>query len=147
MVGLPGQTLDDMASDIIFIREIDADMVGIGPFIPHPNTPLRDSTGGTLEMSLKMVALARLATRNALLPATTAAGSIDPFGREKALMAGANVVMPNYTPLKYRVDYEIYPNKRCINEDPAECHGCMQARILSVGRKVAIGPGHTYKNR
>lgn len=147
MVGLPGQTLDDMASDIIFVRSLDADMVGIGPFIPHPDTPLGDSSTGTLRMTLKMVALARIATRNAHLPATTAVGSIDEFGREKALMAGANIVMPNYTPLKYRVDYEIYPNKRCITEDPADCHGCMAARILSVGRTIGKGPGHTLKGR
>lgn len=145
MVGIPGQTIDDMASDILFVHDLDADMVGIGPFIPHPGTPLGEFPGGTLEMALRMVALARLATRNAHIPATTAMGSIDPFGREKALMVGANIVMPNYTPLKYRVNYEIYPNKRCINEDPAECHGCMAARILSIGRTVAKGPGHTLK--
>lgn len=145
MVGLPGQTLDDLAEDVIFVRGMDADMVGVGPFIPHPNTPLAGFPGGSLEMTLKMVALVRIATRNALLPATTAAGSIDPFGREKALEAGANVVMPNYTPLKYRVNYEIYPNKRCITEDPEHCHGCMQARIISVGRTVGQGPGHSFK--
>ena len=147
MVGIPGQTVDDMASDVIFVREIDADMVGVGPFIPHPNTPLGHDSGGTLDKTLKMVAVVRIATRNALLPATTAVGSIDPFGREKALQAGANVVMPNYTPLKYRVDYEIYPNKRCISEDPEHCHGCMRARIESIGRTVASGPGHSYKKK
>lgn len=145
MVGLPGQTLDDLASDILFVRELDADMVGIGPFIPHPETLLGECPGGTLDLSLKMVALARIATRNAHIPATTAVGSIDEFGREKALMCGANVVMPNYTPLKYRVDYEIYPNKRCISEDPAECHGCMRARIASINRTVSSGPGHSLK--
>ncbi|MHB1000938.1 MAG: [FeFe] hydrogenase H-cluster radical SAM maturase HydE [Armatimonadota bacterium] len=145
MVGLPGQTIDDMASDVIFVRDIDADMVGVGPFIPHPDTPLGDNPGGTLEMTLKMVALVRIATRNAHLPATTAVGSIDPFGREKALQSGANIVMPNYTPLKYRVNYEIYPNKRCIAEDPEHCHGCMRARIESIGRNVAEGCGHSYK--
>lgn len=145
MVGLPGQTVNDLAADIMFVRDIEADMVGIGPFIPHPETPLNDFPGGTLEMTLKMVALARIATRNAHLPATTAVGSIDEFGREKALMAGANVVMPNYTPLKYRVDYEIYPNKRCITEDPGHCHGCMQARIASISRTVGNGPGHSVK--
>ena len=145
MVGLPGQTLDDLATDIIFVRDIGADMVGIGPFIPHPDTPLHEFSGGTLDMTLKMVALARIVTRDAHLPATTAVGSIDEFGREKALMCGANVVMPNYTPLKYRIDYEIYPNKRCISEDPAECHGCMKARIAAIHRTVGVGPGHSLK--
>lgn len=145
MVGIPGQTIEDMADDIIFVRGIDADMVGIGPFIPHPNTPLGECVGGDLDMTLKMVALARIATRNAHIPATTAVGSIDEFGREKTLMAGANIVMPNYTSLKYRVNYEIYPNKRCITEDPMLCHGCMRARIESIGRSVAAGPGHSLK--
>ena len=145
MVGLPGQTLNDLAEDVIFVRDLDADMVGIGPFIPHPNTPLGGAPAGTLELTLKMVALVRIATRNAHIPATTATGSIDPFGREKALMAGANIVMPNYTPLAYRVDYEIYPNKRCITEDPEDCHGCMRARIMSIGRTVGEGAGHSLK--
>lgn len=145
MVALPWQTVEDMAEDIIFVRGLNADMVGIGPFIPHPGTPLGDFPCGTLQATLKMVALARIATRNAHLPATTAIGSIDELGREKALQAGANVMMPNYTPLKYRVNYEIYPNKRCITEDPEHCHGCMQMRIFSVGRTVGKGPGHTLK--
>jgi biotin synthase len=145
MVGLPGQTIADMADDVIFVRDLEADMVGIGPYIPHPNTPLAGCPPGTLEMTLKMVAVTRIVTRNAHIPATTATGSIDPFGREKALMAGANVVMPNYTPLEYRVNYEIYPNKRCITEDPASCHECMRARIESIGLTIAEGPGHSLK--
>lgn len=145
MVGLPGQTVEDLADDVLFVRDLDADMAGIGPYIPHPNTPLGDSPGGDLRMTIKMVSVVRIVTRNALLPATTAAGSIDEFGREKALMAGADVVMPNYTPLAYRVNYEIYPNKRCITEDPAQCDGCMRARILSIGRTVAEGPGHSLR--
>lgn len=147
MVGVPWQTVDDMANDVEFLRELDADMIGIGPFIPHPNTPIAEAHGGDLTLTLKMIAVVRIATRNALMPATTAMGSIDEFGREKALMAGANVVMPNYTPLKYRVNYEIYPNKRCITEEPALCDGCLRSRIMSVGRTVAEGPGHTYKRR
>lgn len=145
MVGLPGQGIENLVDDIMFIKELQPDMVGIGPFIPHPDTPLHDSPIGDLTLTLKMVALARIVTRNALIPATTAVGSIDELGREKALQVGANVMMPNYTPMKYRVDYEIYPNKRCINEDPMLCHGCMKMRIESIGRKVAQGPGHSYK--
>jgi biotin synthase len=145
MVGLPEQTIDDMADDVMLLKELQPDMVGIGPFIPHPETPLADAAMGSLEMTLRMVALARIVTRDALIPATTAAGSVDEFGREKALQAGANVVMPNHTPLAYRVDYEIYPNKRCITEDPELCGPCLTARIFSVGRTVATGPGHSPK--
>ena len=141
MVGLPGQTVEDLADDIMLLKQYDVDMAGIGPFIPHPNTPLGESPAGDLQMSLKAVALTRIVLRDVLIPATTAMGSIDEFGREKALTAGANVVMPNYTPLEYRVNYEIYPNKRCITEDPGLCDGCMRARILSVGRTVATGRG------
>ena len=145
MVGLPGQTIDDMADDAIFVRDLDADMVGIGPFIPHPNTPLANCPGGTLEMTLKTIAVTRIVTRNAHIPATTAAGSIDPFGREKALMAGANVVMPNCTPAERRVYYEIYPNKLSITGDSPDAFEQLRARIESIGRTVAKGPGHSLK--
>jgi len=145
MVGIPGQTIDDMAMDIMLLKDLEVDMAGIGPFIPHPNTPFGGAEQGSLKMTLKMVALARIVTRDALIPATTATGTIDEFGREKALMAGANVVMPNYTPLSWRVNYEIYPNKRCITEDPEACAPCLAARILSIGRKVAVGKGHSPK--
>ncbi len=147
MVGLPGQTVEDLADDLMFAREFQPDMLGIGPFIPHPDTPLGGHPGGTLEMSLKCVALGRILTRDSLIPATTAIGSIDEFGREKALQAGANVVMPNYTPPGRREKYEIYPNKRCVGEDPALCHGCLQARILAIGRRVATGRGDSPKKR
>lgn len=145
MVGAPHQTVEHLADDIEFFRSFQPDMVGVGPYIAHPDTPFADSASGTVEMTLKMVALTRIVTRNALLPATTAIGSIDELGREKALEAGADVVMPNYTPLKYRVHYEIYPNKRCISEDPQHCHGCMRMRIESVGRAVSTGQGHSRK--
>ncbi len=145
MVGAPHQTIEHLADDVEFYRDFQPDMAGIGPYIPHPDTPFAGSPAGTVEMTLKMVALTRIVTRDALLPATTAIGSIDDLGREKALEAGADVVMPNYTPLKYRVHYEIYPNKRCISEDPEHCHGCMRMRIQSVGRVVSDGHGHSRK--
>ncbi|MGI6295916.1 MAG: [FeFe] hydrogenase H-cluster radical SAM maturase HydE [Armatimonadota bacterium] len=145
MVGVPGQGVDEMADDIEFFRDFQPDMAGIGPYIPHPQTPLANSPTGTVEMTLKMVALARIVTRNALLPATTAIGSIEELGREMALEAGADVVMPNYTPLKYRVHYEIYPNKRCITEEPEHCDTCMRLRLRSVGRYVAQNRGHSRK--
>lgn len=145
MVGIPGQTVEHMADDIEFFRDFQPDMAGIGPYIPHPDTPFADCQPGTVEMTLKMVALTRIVTRDALLPATTAIGSIEEQGREMALMAGADVVMPNYTPLDYRVHYEIYPNKRCITEDPAHCDSCMRLRILSCGRTVSTDHGHSRK--
>ena len=145
MVGLPGQTVADMADDVVFIKTLDPDMVGIGPFIPHPNTPLGDNPAGTLDMTLKMVALTRILTRNALIPATTAVGSISPYGREKALMAGANVVMVNCTPPRHRVNYEIYPGKQNLQAESSDIFAEIGAWIESIGRKVGSGPGHSLK--
>jgi biotin synthase len=145
MVGAPGQSIDQLADDIEFFRDFQPDMIGIGPFIPHPETPYAGEAVGTVQMTLKMVALARIVTRNALLPATTAIGSIEEMGREMALEAGADVVMPNYTPLKYRENYEIYPNKRCTSEDPEQCNSCMRLRIQAIGRTVSAGYGHSRK--
>lgn len=145
MVGSPGQTIEHMADDIEFYRDFQPDMAGVGPYIPHPDTPFAGYAPGTLQMTLKMVALTRIVTRNALLPATTAIGSIEELGREMALEAGADVVMPNYTALKYRVHYEIYPNKRCISEDPAHCDSCMRLRIKAIGRTVSVDHGHSRK--
>lgn len=143
MVGLPGQTLEMLAKDVLILRELEVDMAGIGPFIPNPDTPLGTCQRGTVEMTLKMIALARIVTRDALIPATTALASIDPLGREKAFQAGANVVMPNVTPLKYREDYRIYPGKACLKDDAEHCQGCLRLRIASVGRTVGTGYGHS----
>lgn len=145
MVGLPGQTIEDMAKDVLFVRDIDADMVGVGPFIPHPNTPLGNESCGTMEMTLKMLALIRITTRNSHLPATTAIGTINADGRIKALRAGANVLMPNYTPLKYRDDYEIYPNKKFITKDPEQVDKDFEVQLKAIGRKIAVDYGHSYK--
>lgn len=142
MVGLPGQDGRTLSADLELALELEAEMVGIGPFIPHPATPLGNGPGGTLEQTCLMVALTRLALPYVLIPATTALGSIDPSGREAALRAGANVVMPNLTPQKYRPDYQIYPNKICLGEGAAECRGCITRRIESLGRSVADDPGH-----
>lgn len=142
MVGLPGQTAGTLWSDLELVWELQAEMVGIGPFIPHSNTPLGQAPGGTVEQTCLMVALTRLALPYALLPATTALGSIDSQGREAALRAGANVVMPNLTPKIHRQDYQIYPNKICLGEEAAECRGCITRRIESMGRTVADNPGH-----
>ena len=145
MVNSPGQTIEHMADDIEFYRDFQPDMIGIGPYICSEDTPFAGQPNGTVEMTLKMVSLARIVTRNALLPATTAIGSIEEYGREMALEAGADVVMPNYTPLKYRVHYEIYPNKRCMSEDPVYCDSCMRKRIKAMGRTVSTDQGHSRK--
>jgi biotin synthase len=147
MIGTPGQTVEHMADDIEFYRDFKPDMAGIGPYISHPDTPFAGKPNGELMMTLKMVALARIVTRTALLPATTAIGSIEEMGREMALEAGADVVMPNYTPLKYREHYEIYPNKRCISEDPEQCNSCMRLRIKAIGRTVSTGHGHSRRQK
>ncbi len=141
MVGLPGQTAAMLARDVIWLRELGAEMIGIGPFIPHPGTPLGESPGGTVGQALRLVAVLRLVFPHAHLPATTAAGTVDPAGRERMLQAGANVMMPNVTPPQYRVDYEIYPNKICLTEDADACHGCVQVRLDAIGRSVARGRG------
>jgi len=143
LVGLPGQTPRMLAEDLLFLRDLPADMVGIGPFIPHPQTPLADAAGGRVGVVLRMVALTRLLLPDANIVATTALGTADPLGREKALQAGANVLMPNVTPRQFRHLYEIYPDKICTDEDPEQCQSCLAARLTSLGRTVAAGYGHS----
>ena len=145
MVGLPGQTLSTLAEDIDLFKKLDLDMVGIGPFVPHPQTPLAESKAGTLNMTLKTLAVTRLLLPLAHLPATTALGTIDDMGRQKALMAGANVVMPNVTRGEYREHYEIYPDKICVNEEPDDCRQCIGGIITSLGRIPANEHGHSLK--
>ncbi|MBE3581462.1 MAG: [FeFe] hydrogenase H-cluster radical SAM maturase HydE [Thermoanaerobacteraceae bacterium] len=142
MVGLPGQTLEDLAADILLLRELEVEMAGIGPFIPHPNTPLGDHPAGSLDLTYRVLAVTRLVVPWAHLPATTAVGTLSPIGRQMALRRGANVVMPNLTPGKYRPNYQIYPGKICINEEPDDCRHCLEGMIRSLGRVVARHPGH-----
>ena len=145
MVGLPGQDDFALAKDILFTYELDADMIGIGPFIPHPDTPLRDAPQGTLEKTLKMVALTRLFLPDANIPATTALGSIHPQGRQMALKCGANVIMPNFTPSPYRAEYVLYPNKICVMENDVACGECTKALVKSAGYTVSLS--HGYRKR
>jgi biotin synthase len=142
MVGLPGQTPKTLAADLDLVQELQTEMVGIGPFIPHPGTPLGGFSGGSVAQTCLLVALTRLALPYALIPATTALGSIHPFGREQALQSGANVLMPNLTPVAYRSHYEIYPGKICLVETADDCLNCVTRRIEAIGRSVAQGPGH-----
>ncbi|MDR1727909.1 MAG: [FeFe] hydrogenase H-cluster radical SAM maturase HydE [Acidobacteriota bacterium] len=145
MIGLPFQTVEDLADDLLFFRDYDIDMVGMGPYIEHPDTPLYRHRGDIpplgerFQLSLRMVALLRIMMKDINIAATTAMQAIDPMGREKALRAGANVLMPNLTPVKYRSDYLLYENKPCIHEEAEACKFCLESRILSVGDVIAYG--------
>ncbi|MDF2591643.1 MAG: BioB [Clostridia bacterium] len=145
MVGLPGETPEILADNLLLLQKLDLDMAGIGPFLPNSDTILAGASGGTLNNSLKAVALARILLRNAHIPATTAMGTLDPKGREKALQSGANVVMPNVTAQEYREMYQLYPDKICLNDDPAHCRGCITRKIEGLGRVVSKEHGHTLK--
>ncbi len=147
MTGLPGQTAEMLARDVIWLHELGAEMIGVGPFIPHPETPLAAATGGTVAATLKLVAVLRLVFPHAHLPATTAMGSLDPLGREAALQAGANVMMPNVTPTETRAKYEIYPGKICLNDDARHCRGCISLRIKSIGRTVGTSRGDVVRKK
>jgi biotin synthase len=142
MVGLPGQTIESLAEDIMMFRELDIDMIGIGPFIAHPQTPLAGNPTGSPELVLKMIALTRIVTRNTNIPATTALTTIDPENRVRSLMAGANVIMPDFTPVKYRRLYEIYPGKGSSPAEPAEIIEGIRRDVEAAGRIIGPGPGN-----
>ncbi len=137
LVGLPEQTIESLAEDILFFKENDFDMIGIGPFIAHPNTPLKDTPNGNFNLSLKVMALVRILMKNINIPATTAMETLNHNGRIIALQSGANVVMPNATTSEYRKKYEIYPNKICTNEEADKCSNCIKNKIASIGRTVS----------
>jgi biotin synthase len=142
MVGIPGQTIESLADDIMMFRELDIDMIGIGPFIAHPQTPLAGNPTGSSELVLKMIALARIVTRNTNIPATTALTTIDPKNRVRSLMAGANVIMPDFTPVKYRRLYEIYPGKGSSPAEPSEIMDGIRRDVEAAGRTIGPGPGN-----
>lgn len=145
MVGVPGQTPGILARDIAFFRDMDFDMIGIGPFIPHPDTPLRDAPAGDVDLTLRVVALTRIVTRNAHLPATTALGSMGQDYRVDGLRAGANVIMPNFTPAVYKRLYEIYPGKRCVSEPTGACALCMEGLAAAAGLHIDPSRGDSLK--
>lgn len=145
LVGLPGQTIESLADDILFFKEIEADMIGIGPFIPNEDTPLKDSKGGDFTMSLKVMAITRLLMPDINIPATTAMESLDKNGRIIALKSGANVVMPNVTEGEYRKLYALYPGKICTGDTPSHCRGCITGKIKSIGRVVSQAKGFRVK--
>jgi biotin synthase len=145
MIGLKGQTFKNLAEDIVFFKENNFDMIGIGPFIPHPQTRLAPQKKGEVELTLKVLALTRIVTKNAHLPATTALGSLEEDFRIKGLKAGANVLMPNFTPLKYRKLYEIYPGKRCISEEYGDCASITEKLAGSLSRYIDHSRGDSRK--
>jgi biotin synthase len=167
MIGIPGQTYEDLARDIEMFRTLDLDMIGVGPYLAHPHTPLGKEEGirdwglgirsnpqspipnpsaeqvpPTELMTYKTIALARLACPRANIPATTALATLNlRQGRKLGLLRGANVIMPNLTPPQYRIHYEIYPDKACLRETARQCHCCAEAQIASLGRTIGRGRG------
>lgn len=142
LVGLPGQTVESLADDLLFFQKLPVDMAGIGPFIPHPQTPLADEkSDGHFELALKMMAVMRLLLPDINIPATTAMETLHPQGRLLALKSGANVVMPNTTDTEFRPMYELYPGKICLGDSAEKCRGCVEGKIKSIGRFVAQAKG------
>lgn len=141
MVGSPYQTTDNLIADLRFLQELQPDMIGIGPYITHKDTPFADKEGGTVELTLRMLAILRLMFPYALLPSTTALGTINPNGRELGLKAGGNVVMPNLSPTDVREKYAIYDNKICTGEESAQCRRCLEMRIKSAGYEAVTDRG------
>lgn len=147
LVGLPNQTIESLADDILFFKEINADMIGIGPFIPNEDTPLKDAEGGKFELALKVMAITRLLLPDINIPATTAMETLNPQGRIIALQSGANVVMPNVTEGDYRKFYALYPGKICVNDTPAHCVGCISGKIKSIGRTISTHHGFSHNRK
>ena len=141
MVGSPYQTNAHIANDLAFIESFKPDMCGIGPFIPHHETPFADFPAGTLEQTCYLLSILRLIHPPMLIPSTTALGTIHPLGRERGIEAGANVVMPNLSPTAVRGDYELYDNKICTGDESAQCRHCLDMRMSSIGYELVIDRG------
>ncbi len=141
MVGTPHQTLQHIYEDFVFMEELQPHMIGIGPFIPHKDTPFRDEPMGSVQQTLWLLALLRLVFPKVLLPATTALGTADPMGREKGILAGANVMMPNLSPVDVREKYMLYDGKICTGDEAAECNRCMRMRVEKIGYHVEDSRG------
>jgi biotin synthase len=146
MIGLPFQTCRNLAEDALFFKQIDADMIGMGPFIFHKDTPLYkyyedfyQPEEKLLELGLKMIAVTRLLLRDVNIAATTALQALKHNGRELGLQAGANVIMPNATDTKYREGYKLYENKPCTDENASMCRNCLNNRITGIGETVGFG--------
>lgn len=145
MIGLPFQTIEDLAADVRFFKDLDVDMIGMGPYVYHADTPLAADTDNSpeaqnarLELALKMIAATRLYLKDVNIASTTALQALAPLGRERGVKAGANIIMPNITPRKYREDYLLYQGKPCTDEDAAECLECLVKRIEMIGETVGF---------
>ena len=139
MIGLPGQTPEDLAGDVLFFKEKDIDMIGMGPYIPHANTPLSAQESAHKDnylLGLKMIAVTRLYLKDVNIAATTALQALSPRGREDGLRAGANIIMPNITPVKYRDAYQLYDGKPCIDENASACRACLEKRVASIHEAI-----------
>ncbi len=154
MIGLPGQSIEHLADDVRFFRDMDIDMIGMGPFIPHAATPLGRETvpdeDSRIRLALLMIAVCRIVLKDVNIAATTALQALDPHGREKGLRHGANVIMPQLTPLEVRKNYLLYENKPCVDENAVQCRGCLEARIGSVDRTIGYnqwGDSRHFFNR
>ena len=145
MVGSPGQTPQTLARDLKFIEEFGPEMCGIGPFIPHHDTAFANYPHGSAELTCRLISILRLMRPNMLIPATTALATVDPVGREKGVLAGANVVMPNLSPPAVKQKYAIYDGKACTGEESAECRACLERRMESIGFRVVIARGDFKK--
>lgn len=141
MVGSPYQTSASLAKDLKFIEDFKPDMCGIGPFVPHHETPFKDEEQGTVEMTCYLLSIIRLIHPPVLLPSTTALGTIHPMGREMGIQSGANVVMPNLSPVSVRKKYELYDNKICTGEESAQCRGCLEQRMKAIGYEIVVDRG------
>lgn len=145
MVGSPGQTMETLAEDLLFLQDLQPEMVGIGPFIPHHDTCFAEKPAGSVDETLFLLSVIRILLPSVLLPATTALGTMDSRGREKGLQVGANVVMPNLSPVKTRKQYDLYDNKICTGEEAAECRGCLARRVESVGYQLVNERGDAVR--
>jgi len=145
IIGFPGQNLKTIAQDILFFKQGHFDMIGIGPFIPHPDTQFAASAGGQALLTLKTIALTRIVTKNTHIPATTALGSLDQDYRWEGLKCGANILMPNFTPQPYRALYQIYPGKKCVDEPVGACNFCMDGAAKNIGRFIDYARGDSLK--
>jgi len=146
LIGLPEETPEQLALDIQFCTDLDLDMIGVGPFIPHEKTEFSTTSNPfDKETYFKVISIVRLLNKKSHIPATTAFDTIDPNGRNLLLQRGANVFMPNATPKKYRDKYLLYPGKPCVDESASDCAGCVKGRVAALGRSIGKGPGHSIK--
>ena len=141
MVGSPGQTYAELAEDLVFLGELKPQMAGIGPFVPHHNTPFKDEPAGSVELTLRLLSIVRILLPRVLLPATTALGTMDPLGREKGFSAGANVLMPNLSPAGRRRQYDLYDNKLCTGDEAAESLAELKKRVEAAGWRLSMERG------